>query len=214
MNFCFCIFAYGYTTDLSRIFQAFLYKLQQVSAASVASLASLPSVARDILKIMKKSTKSTKSPQKNIKTQSARVARLALGAYMMLFLIGQLFTFEKFPGLLESIGFGAMLATATAMALVVLELLAMPFLIGLDLPKKGRWLSLASCFGAMLVLSVVEIIAIRSEASIIFGATFELPGGSWSLLLIASLWVLLAWSSQIFQRWDRPLRAIVSKPKS
>ena len=29
----------------------------------------------------------------------------------------------------------------------------------------------------------------------IFGATFDLPGGSWSLLFLAGVWILAIWAS-------------------
>lgn len=142
---------------------------------------------------------------KQTRVSSTRVARLALGGYLMIFLLGQLFTFEKFPALLQAIGLSAPLAVVIAAVLVGVELLAMPFLIGLDVRRWVYRLSRMCCFMALVLLSVIEVVAFMSETSVLFGATFDLPGGLWSLSLLLALWALLVWSSDIFQRWDRPV---------
>ena len=140
---------------------------------------------------MGKSAKKTTSPRKR-QLSTPDGARLLLSGYLLVFLLCQLFTFEKFPALLESIGLGAM-ATAAAIILVVSQLLAMPFLIGLRVPTRVKKASAVSVFGAMLVLTGLEIAAFTVERTVLFGATLDLPGGAWSLCLLAALWALLLW---------------------
>ncbi len=140
---------------------------------------------------MKKTTKRQRSA-KTHQLSTPEGARLLLGGYLLVFLLCQLFTFEKFPTLLESIGLGAM-ATAAAIILVVSQLLAMPSLIGLRVPTRVKKASAVSVFGAMLVLTGLEIAAFTVERTVLFGATLDLPGGAWSLWLLAALWALLLW---------------------
>ena len=140
---------------------------------------------------MKKTTKRQR-PAKTHQLSNPEGARLLLGGYLLVFLLCQLFTFEKFPTLLESIGLGAM-ATVAAIILVVLQLLATPSLIGLRVPTRVKKASAVSVFGAMLVLTGLEIAAFTVERTVLFGATLDLPGGAWSLCLLAALWALLLW---------------------
>ena len=140
---------------------------------------------------MGKSAKKTTSPRKR-QLSTPDGARLLLSGYLLVFLLCQLFTFEKFPTLLESIGLGVM-ATVAAIILVVLQLLATPSLIGLRVPTRVKKASAVSVFGAMLVLTGLEIAAFTVERTVLFGATLDLPGGAWSLCLLAALWALLLW---------------------
>ena len=48
---------------------------------------------------------------------------------------------------------------------------------------------------ALLLLTLLEGMAFYHGVSIIFGATFDLPGGSWSLLFLAGVWILAIWAS-------------------
>ena len=140
---------------------------------------------------MGKSAKKTTSPRKR-QLSTPDGARLLLSGYLLVFLLCQLFTFEKFPTLLEGIGLGVM-ATAVAIILVMLQLLAMPFLIGLRVPTGVKKASAVAVFGAMSLLTGLEIAAFAAERTVLFGATFDLPGGAWSLCLLAALWALLLW---------------------
>ena len=151
--------------------------------------------------------KTVTTPASRTAPSTITVARRALGAYMLVFLLSQLFSFEKFPELLQSVGFTPVLATIVAILMVCSGLLAMPFLIGVDVRKPVITLSRISCFVALGLLSVVEVMAYMSGSSVLFGATFDVPGGSWSLLLVVSLWILLVWTSSILIRFsEKPKR--------
>ena len=150
-----------------------------------------------------KATKSTKKKEDVTKkattkqreqVSSLRAVRFLLAGYVLLFLLLQLFTFEKFPALLESAGVAGGWSHGVAIGLVVVELLALPYLLQMKLPGRVRRASLVSGVVAMLTLTVLEVIAFTHEQTVMFGATFGLPGGSWSLLFLAALWTLLAWS--------------------
>ena len=119
-----------------------------------------------------------------------RSVRLLLAAYIVVLLLAQLFTFEKFPDTLAILD----ISNGWAVLLVTLELLALPFLLDITLPKNLRRVSIGMGVAALVLLTALEIMAYEHGVSMLFGATFDLPGGSWSLLLISALWVLFVWS--------------------
>lgn len=119
-----------------------------------------------------------------------RAARLILAFYLLMMLLGQLFTFERFPTLLRGIGFGEWSALIAAL-LVALELLAMPWLIELQMERRLRTLSAVSAALSLSVLSLLELAAHCQGSTILFGASLHFPPGVWSLLKLAALWILL-----------------------
>lgn len=119
-----------------------------------------------------------------------RVARLILAFYLLMMLLGQLFTFERFPALLEGVGLGDWSAPIAAL-LVILELLAMPWLIELRMGRRLRILSVSSLVLGLLTISFLELLAYCHGSTVLFGASLHLPAGIWSLLKLAALWILL-----------------------
>ena len=141
--------------------------------------------------------------QKAESIEASRAVRLLLAAYVLVLLLTQLFTFDKFPELLAVSGVGA----GWAVLLVVVELLALPFLLGMKLPMSVVRASVGFGATALTLLSVLEWVAYSHGASILFGATFELPGGMWAIFFLAALWILFFWGI-----WDK-LVAILPKVK-
>lgn len=126
-------------------------------------------------------------------TVSARSIRLVLAGYLTMILLFQLFAFEKMPVAVSDAGVPAVWASVLVACLVVLELLALPFLIGMKLPRPASLLSCISVFVGLFLLAVLEVIMFLDGDTIIFGAVFDLPGGSWSLLFVAALLILAVW---------------------
>ena len=127
--------------------------------------------------------------------ETVRVVRLVLAAFLLFMLLGQLFTFEDFPSLL--VGMNEVCARAVVILLVVFELLALPFLIDMKVSVTLKKVSVVSVFVALVLLSVLEIAAYLGDVSMLFGATFDLPCGSWSLTFLAGLWVLAVWGVMV-----------------
>jgi len=130
-----------------------------------------------------------------------RVVRLVMAFYILVILLSQLFTFEDFPGLIESIGVSVGWAAVLAMLLVFIELLSLPFWLEMPLRRAFRRVSFVAGVIAMLMLSALEVVAYQHDTSLIFGATLDFPGGSWSLLFLSGLWLLLIWASGVLQRF-------------
>ena len=143
--------------------------------------------------------KNSKKPKSTNRTTNIASLRLILGGYLVVLLLAQLFAFEKFPSMLESIGLGDW-STVVAIVLALAQLLALPFLIGLKLPARLVFASFVSVFVALVLLSVLEVMALISDATILFGATLDLPGGFWSICLLLALWVLYGWIAALWRK--------------
>lgn len=144
----------------------------------------------------------TKVTKSNTKTQlmkgkklgsTAAYANLFLSGYLLIILLSQLFIFDKFPEVLMSAGAHPTIAITLVISLVILELLAVAYLVRAPKTEKmiipGAMVSVL----ALTLLSALEIFAIRSGATIIFGATIGVPGGAWSITLLLAMWVLMIW---------------------
>ena len=137
--------------------------------------------------------KSSKKPKSTNHTTNIASLRLILGGYLVVLLLAQLFAFEKFPSMLESIGLGDW-STVVAIVLALAQLLALPFLIGLKLPTRLVFASFVSVFVALVLLSVLEVMALISDATILFGATLDLPGAFSSICLLSVFTSLVTFS--------------------
>lgn len=125
---------------------------------------------------------------------NVRHVRLIAAGYVGVFLLAQLFSFEKFPGLVQSAtGLGGSWATTVVIGLVIAELMALPFLLGLKTSQAVLAVSQVSGFVAIVLLMALEVFALQGEQSLLLGATLLLPSGAWSLLLLGAILVLMVW---------------------
>lgn len=122
-----------------------------------------------------------------------QIVRRIIAGYILVIVLSQLFSFDKFPSMLA--GLPGMLAAVCAIVLVVTEVGALPFLLAMDISARLRKVSAVVGVVALLLLTLLESMAFCHGVSMIFGATFDLPGGSWSLLFLAGVWILAIWAS-------------------
>lgn len=121
------------------------------------------------------------------------IVRLIVAGYILVIALSQLFSFDKFPAMLA--GLPGVMAVVCAIVLVVAEIGALPFLLAMDVSARLRKASAVMGVVALLLLTLLEGMAFCHGVSMIFGATFDLPGGSWSLLFLAGVWILAIWAS-------------------
>ena len=131
---------------------------------------------------------STKRPMSVV-----QIIRLIVAGYILVIVLSQLFSFDKFPSMLA--GLPGVMAVVCAIVLVVTEVGALPFLLAMDVSARLRKVSAVMGVVALLLLTLLEGMAFCHGVSMIFGATFDLPGGSWSLLFLAGVWILAIWAS-------------------
>lgn len=134
------------------------------------------------------------------KTKNVRLISLLLAAILVTMVVGQLFTFEKFPDVLSAMWLpgGEKFMPIYAAVIVTFEVFSLPFLLGLNLSVAMRvvsmvlgWLSI----GVWLVISIGNIIWQQAANSGLLGATVPLPIGWWTVLFCVALGVLAVWAA-------------------
>lgn len=139
-------------------------------------------------------------PTKAPKPKTANIKGISLfyaGALTLLALL-QLFHFEKFPERLATIGILPEVAPLLATFLVVFEVLALPFALSVRLSPAFRVVSMVAGWVValkLLALAILENVTTPMGDDAVFGTTFTLPIGVWTICAALVLCVLAAWAS-------------------
>ena len=121
-----------------------------------------------------------------------KIVKLIAGLLIMVSLLCQLFTFEKFPAVLTSAGIMPYLSLPIAILLVVVELMSLPFLIDMDMPKRLTMTSRMAGFVSLGIMTVISFLAFANgHAAVIFGATIKNVNSVAAIFLVFVMWVLL-----------------------
>ena len=107
-------------------------------------------------------------------------------------LLCQLFTFEKFSAVLTSAGITPYLSLPIAILLVITELVSLPFLIDMNMPKRITLTSRTAGFLSLGVMTVISFLAFANEyGAVIFGATIKNMNNVAAIFLVFVMWILL-----------------------
>ncbi len=121
-----------------------------------------------------------------------KIVKLIAGLLIMVPLLCQLFTFEKFPAVLTSAGITPYLSLLIAIIFVIVELTSLPFLIGMDMPKRITMTSRMAGFLSLGVMTVISFLVFANGyVAVIFGATIKNVNNVTAIFLIFVMWVLL-----------------------
>lgn len=121
-----------------------------------------------------------------------KIVKLITGLLIMVSLLCQLFTFEKFSTVLTSAGITPHLSLPIAIILVVVELTSLPFLIGMDISKKAILVSRVSGFLSLGIMTVISFLAFANGyVAVIFGATIKNVNSVAAIFLVFMMWILL-----------------------
>ena len=121
-----------------------------------------------------------------------KVVKLIAGLLIIVPLLCQLFTFEKFSAVLTPAGITPYLSLPIAIILVVVELTSLPFLIDMDISKKAILVSRVSGFLSLGIMTVISFLAfMNGHAAVIFGATIKNVNNVAAIFLVFVMWVLL-----------------------
>lgn len=131
---------------------------------------------------------------------------------MIVLVLSQLFSFEKFPDVIRALalpGIGDGYAVLLAALIVVAEVLTVPFLLRMRLSLAMRAASMAAGWltGLWWIFATVwQNLSPDGQASVGFlGATVTAPVGWWAVCLMLGVGILVAWAS--WGMW--PLRRVV-----
>ena len=121
-----------------------------------------------------------------------KIVKLITGLLIMVPLLCQLFTFEKFSAVITSAGIPSSLSLPIAIILVVAELMSLPFLIDMDMPKRITLMSRMAGFLSLGIMTVISFLAFANgHAAVIFGATIKNVNSAAAIFLIFMMWILL-----------------------
>ena len=121
-----------------------------------------------------------------------KIVKLIAGLLIIVPLLCQLFTFEKFSTVLTSAGITPYLSLLIAIILVVVELMSLPFLIDMNISKKAILVSRVSGFLSLGIMTVISFLAFANgHAAVIFGATIKNVNSVVAIFLVFMMWILL-----------------------
>lgn len=121
-----------------------------------------------------------------------KIVKLITGLLIMVPLLCQLFTFEKFSAVITSAGIPPYLSLPIAIILVVAELTSLPFLIDMNMPKRITLTSKVAGFLSLGIMSVISFLAfMNGYVAVIFGATIKNVNNVVAIFLVFVMWILL-----------------------
>ena len=121
-----------------------------------------------------------------------KIVKLIAGLLIMVPLLCQLFTFEKFSAVLTSAGITPYLSLPIAIILVVVELTSLPFLIDMNMSKRITLTSRMAGFLSLGIVTVISFLAfVNGYAAVIFGATIKNVNNVAAIFLVFMMWILL-----------------------
>ena len=121
-----------------------------------------------------------------------KIVKLITGLLIMVPLLCQLFTFEKFSAVITSAGIPSSLSLPIAILLVIAELVSLPFLIDMDMPKRITLTSRMAGFLSLGIMTVISFLAfVNGHAAVIFGATIKNVNNVAEIFLVFVMWILL-----------------------
>ncbi len=121
-----------------------------------------------------------------------KIVKLITGLLIMVSLLCQLFTFEKFSAVITSAGISSSLSLSIAIILVVVELMSLPFLIDMNMSKRITLTSRMAGFLSLGIMTVISFLAfVNGHAVVIFGATIKNVNSVAAIFLVFMMWILL-----------------------
>ena len=127
------------------------------------------------------------------RSRSAQVAALAAAAIIVVMLLGQLFGFEDFASVLGTVmPFNDMpLSSTLAAGLVLVELLALPYLLAMYLSPLMRALSATAALAVALFWLIVCLTNAHASNIGMLSSTFTIHGGLVAVAIAFVLFVLI-----------------------
>ena len=121
-----------------------------------------------------------------------KIVKLITGLLIMVSLLCQLFTFEKFSAVLTSAGIPSSLSLPIAIILVIVELVSLPFLINMNMPKRITLTSRMAGFLSLGIMTVISFLAfVNGHVAVVFGATIKNLNNVAAIFLVFMMWILL-----------------------
>jgi hypothetical protein len=140
---------------------------------------------------------------KQVKSKNAQIAGIVVVAFLIIMVVAQLFTYEKFADVIRGLQLPIAdeLAPVVAALIVTLEVAMLPFLLRMRLSPLARIVSMVAGWAVLLfwlVLSFWVTVTFNiAPNSGVLGDTIALPAGAWMLTFFMALSVLDGWASYV-----------------
>jgi hypothetical protein len=140
-------------------------------------------------------------PAKKPRTTNSQKIAYAYAAVLVILILSQLFTFDDFIRLIESFWLPGGMSGAHLLgsSIIACELLALPFLLRIDLSRLMRIICMVLSWLVPLIwfgLSLWVNLTVNAISNIGFlGSLVQLAPGWWAVLVCVALGILSAWAS-------------------
>jgi len=140
-------------------------------------------------------------PAPSPKSETVKKVAWIYAALLVVMVVGQLFSFEKFIPLIADYWLPGGKGTTTLMAglIVVSEVFALPFLLRMPLSPLMRWFSLGCGLLSAALWVILGLVAVVSGSGMtnsgILGVKVTVPSGGVQLLWAVALSILAVWSA-------------------
>lgn len=143
----------------------------------------------------------------DLKTKNTRVVSMLLAVIILVMVVAQLFSYDKFIPLLEAflLPIGEVGIRVLGALIVITEVLALPFLLRMRLSPAMRFMSMVSGWVALTIWLILQILlnshrflaigATPTSNAGLLGASVSVTVGWWSVFVMAALIVLAVWSA-------------------
>ncbi len=135
------------------------------------------------------------------KTVESGLAAYLFAGLLIIFAVGQLFEFDKFIELFGAFNFlgGEAVSRIAAAMIVVFEVFALPFLLGMRLSKLFRIVSMVlgwfAVFGWLKISLWINMAANSATNFGLLGTKIQLIPGWWAVPFCVALCILAVWVS-------------------
>ena len=143
--------------------------------------------------------KATSAPKP--RTKESRQMAILFAALLVLFAVTQLFTFDEFLELVPAfnVPFGPLFTYTLAPLIVVAEVFALPFLLGMSVSPAFRWLSMFFGWFVAGVWTFISLWIVTTNQAVetigFFGTIVNPAPGWWAVFIALALCILAAWTS-------------------
>jgi hypothetical protein len=138
-----------------------------------------------------------------------RAASLIFAGMLLIMIVTQLFSFEKFPDVITTLSLSSdSYSKLWAACIVLFEVAALPFLLSMSLSPAARVVSMFSGWMVTAWWLSLSLWIIGTGHGMgnsgLLGATFSVIGGWWMIFFCIGLGLLSAWAS--WGMWPRMAR--------
>lgn len=131
------------------------------------------------------------------KTRESQLVAWGYAAVLLLFAVTQLFSFDELFPLFANAGLAG--GYAISVAVVLCEVFALPFLLGMKLSPAMRVVSMVAGWCVPVLWLVVAVWQLAADAPLatigLLGTVVPVWGGMWVVFVLLALGVAAAWAS-------------------